>query len=417
MNKTGTTSKAPPVFDAAAVREDFPILDTRVGAHALVYLDNAATAQKPQAVIDAVSHYYASTNANIHRGVHYLSAEATDAYDRARVTVAQFLNAAEPRECIFVRGTTEAINLVAASWGRTNFRRGDEILLTAMEHHANIVPWQMAAEATGAVIKVIPVTDRGELDLEKIDQLLTPRVKLLALTHVSNALGTINPVRELIKRARAVGAVTLVDGAQSAAHLRVDVQALDCDFFAFSGHKVFGPTGIGVLYGKAAALEKMPPYQGGGDMIERVSFEKTTYRGLPERFEAGTPDISGAIGLAAAIQYLAKFDHTVLAAYESDLLAYATDTVAAVRGVRIIGEAPEKVGVLSFVMDDVHPHDIGTVLDNEGIAIRAGHHCCMPLMKRLDLPGTARASFAFYNTRAEADQLANALVKVRKMFD
>jgi cysteine desulfurase/selenocysteine lyase len=417
MNKTGTTSKAPPVFDAAAVREDFPILDTRVGAHALVYLDNAATAQKPQAVIDAVSHYYASTNANIHRGVHYLSAEATDAYDRARVTVAQFLNAAEPRECIFVRGTTEAINLVAASWGRTNFRRGDEILLTAMEHHANIVPWQMAAEATGAVIKVIPVTDRGELDLEKIDQLLTPRVKLLALTHVSNALGTINPVRELIKRARAVGAVTLVDGAQSAAHLRVDVQALDCDFFAFSGHKVFGPTGIGVLYGKAAALEKMPPYQGGGDMIERVSFEKTTYRGLPERFEAGTPDISGAIGLAAAIQYLAKFDHTALAAYESDLLAYATDAVAAVRGVRIIGEAPEKVGVLSFVMDDVHPHDIGTVLDNEGIAIRAGHHCCMPLMKRLDLPGTARASFAFYNTRAEADQLANALVKVRKMFD
>jgi cysteine desulfurase/selenocysteine lyase len=417
MNKTGTTSKAPPVFDAAAVREDFPILDTRVGAHALVYLDNAATAQKPQAVIDAVSHYYASTNANIHRGVHYLSAEATDAYDRARVTVAQFLNAAEPRECIFVRGTTEAINLVAASWGRTNFRRGDEILLTAMEHHANIVPWQMAAEATGAVIKVIPVTDRGELDLEKIDQLLTPRVKLLALTHVSNALGTINPVRELIKRVRAVGAVTLVDGAQSAAHLRVDVQALDCDFFAFSGHKVFGPTGIGVLYGKAAALEKMPPYQGGGDMIERVSFEKTTYRGLPERFEAGTPDISGAIGLAAAIQYLAKFDHTALAAYESDLLAYATDAVAAVRGVRIIGEAPEKVGVLSFVMDDVHPHDIGTVLDNEGIAIRAGHHCCMPLMKRLDLPGTARASFAFYNTRAEADQLANALVKVRKMFD
>jgi cysteine desulfurase/selenocysteine lyase len=417
MNKTGTTSNAPPVFDAAAVREDFPILDTRVGAHALVYLDNAATAQKPQAVIDAVSHYYASTNANIHRGVHYLSAEATDAYDRARVTVAQFLNAAEPRECIFVRGTTEAINLVAASWGRTNFRRGDEILLTAMEHHANIVPWQMAAEATGAVIKVIPVTDRGELDLEKIDQLLTPRVKLLALTHVSNALGTINPVRELIKRVRAVGAVTLVDGAQSAAHLRVDVQALDCDFFAFSGHKVFGPTGIGVLYGKAAALEKMPPYQGGGDMIERVSFEKTTYRGLPERFEAGTPDISGAIGLAAAIQYLAKFDHTALAAYESDLLAYATDAVAAVRGVRIIGEAPEKVGVLSFVMDDVHPHDIGTVLDNEGIAIRAGHHCCMPLMKRLDLPGTARASFAFYNTRAEADQLANALVKVRKMFD
>ena len=416
MNKAGTRHHTTPAFDATAVRGDFPILDTQVGAHALVYLDNAATAQKPQAVLDAVSHYYAATNANIHRGVHYLSGEATDAYDRARITVAQFLNAAEPRECIFVRGTTEGINLVASSWGRTNLRKGDEILLTAMEHHANIVPWQMAAEAAGAVIKVIPVTDRGELDLAQIDKLLTPRVKLLALTHVSNALGTINPVRELIRRAHAVGAVALVDGAQSAAHLRIDVQSLDCDFFAFSGHKVFGPTGIGVLYGKAAQLEKMPPYQGGGDIIERVSFEKTTYRGLPERFEAGTPDISGAIGLAAAIQYLAKFDHAALAAHESDLLAYATEAVGNVNGVRIIGEAPEKVGVLSFVMDDVHPHDIGTVLDNEGIAIRAGHHCCMPLMKRLDLPGTARASFAFYNTRAEADQLANALVKVRKLF-
>ena len=411
-----TRAKAAPRFDVAAVRGDFPILDTQVGGHPLVYLDNAATAQKPQAVIDAVSHYYAATNANIHRGVHYLSAEATDAYDRARITVANFLNAAEPRECVFVRGTTEAINLVAASWGRANLRKGDEILLTGMEHHANIVPWQMAAEATGAVIKVIPVTDLGELDLEQIDQLLTPRVKLLAVTHVSNALGTINPVRALIQRAHAVGAVALVDGAQSAAHLQVDARALDCDFFAFSGHKVFGPTGIGVLYGKAALLEKMPPYQTGGDMIERVSFEKTTFRGSPERFEAGTPDISGAIGLAAAIQYLAKLGHANLATHESALLAYATEAVGNVQGIRIIGEAPEKVGVLSFVMDGVHPHDIGTVLDNEGIAIRAGHHCCMPLMKRLGLPGTARASFAFYNTREEADRLASALVKVRKMF-
>ena len=416
MKKAGTQAKSASRFDVASVREDFPILDTQVGGHPLVYLDNAATAQKPQAVIDAVSHYYSATNANIHRGVHYLSAEATDAYDRARITVAGFLNAAEPRECVFVRGATEGINLVASSWGRTNLRPGDEILLTGMEHHANIVPWQMVAEATGAVIKVIPVTDRGELDLDGIDQLLTPRVKMLAVTHVSNALGTVNPVRALIQRAHAVGALALVDGAQSAAHLQVDVRSLDCDFFAFSGHKVFGPTGIGVLYGKAVVLDKMPPYQGGGDMIERVSFEKTTYRGLPERFEAGTPDISGAIGLAAAIHYLAKLGHAAVAAHESDLLAYATEAVGNIQGVRIIGEAPEKVGVLSFVMENVHPHDIGTVLDNEGIAIRAGHHCCMPLMKRLGLPGTARASFAFYNTRAEADRLTAALVKVRKLF-
>ncbi len=416
MKKAGTKAKTVPRFDVAAVREDFPILDTQVGAHPLIYLDNAATAQKPQAVIDAVSHYYAATNANIHRGVHYLSAEATDAYDRARMTVARFINAAEPRECVFVRGTTEAINLVASSWGRTNLRKGDEILLTGMEHHANIVPWQMAAESLGAVIRVIPVTDQGELDLGKIDQLRTSRVKLLAVTHVSNALGTINPVRVLIQRAHAVGAVTLVDGAQAAPHLQVDVRSLDCDFFAFSGHKVFGPTGIGVLYGKAALMEKMPPYQGGGDMIERVSFEKTTYRGIPERFEAGTPDISGAIGLAAAIQYLEKLGHATLANYESSLLTYATEAVGQIQGVRIIGDAPEKIGVLSFVMDGVHPHDIGTVLDNEGIAIRAGHHCCMPLMKRFGLPGTARASFAFYNTHAEADRLAAALAKVWKMF-
>ncbi|HVU37524.1 MAG TPA: cysteine desulfurase [Opitutales bacterium] len=411
-----TRAPSAPPFDAASVREDFPILDTQVGAHALVYLDNAATAQKPQAVIDAVSHYYASTNANIHRGVHYLSGEATDAYDKARVTVANFLNAAEPRECIFVRGTTEAINLVASSWGRTNLKKGDEILLTTMEHHANIVPWQLVAAATGAIIKVIPITDRGELELSQLDQLLTPKVKLLAVTQISNALGTINPVRELVQKAHKVGALVLVDGAQSTPHLRVDVRALDCDFFAFSGHKVFGPTGIGVLYGKAALLEKMPPYQGGGDMIDRVTFEKTTFRGLPERFEAGTPDISGAIGLAAAIHYLAKFDHSALAAYESDLLTYATEAVANVNGVRLIGEAPEKAGVLSFVMEGVHPHDIGTVLDSVGIAIRAGHHCCQPLMKRLGLAGTARASFAFYNTRTEADRLADALVKVKKMF-
>jgi len=416
MTMAGPHAKTSIPFDVAAVREDFPILDTQVGAHALVYLDNAATAQKPEAVIDAVSHYYASTNANIHRGVHYLSGEATDAYDRARITVAKFLNAAEPRECIFVRGTTEGINLVASSWGRSNLKPGDEILITGMEHHANIVPWQLIAQATGAVIKVIPVTDGGELDLGHLDQLLTSRTKIFAITHVSNALGTVNPVRELIARAKKVGALTLVDGAQSVTHLRIDVQSLDCDFFAFSGHKLFGPTGIGVLYGKAALLEKMPPYQGGGDMIERVTLEKSTFRGLPERFEAGTPDISGAIGLAAAIHYLDKFDHAALAAHESALLNYATEALREVQGIRIIGEAPEKVGVLSFVMDGVHPHDIGTVLDNEGIAIRAGHHCCQPLMQRYKIPGTARASFAFYNTRAEVEQLATALAKVRKLF-
>jgi len=410
-----TTRAKTPAFDVAAVREDFPILDTRVGTHSLVYLDNAATSQKPQAVIDALTHYYSITNANIHRGVHYLSAEATDAYDRARATVAKFLNAAEPRECIFTRGTTEGINLVASSWGRQNLRKGDEILLTGMEHHANIVPWQLAAEAAGAIIKVVPVTDRGELDLDKLDALLTPRVKMFAFTQVSNALGTVNPARELVKKAHAVGATVLIDGAQSSAHLPIDVRALDCDFFAFSGHKVFGPTGIGVLYGKAALMEKMPPYQSGGDMIERVTFEKTTFRGLPERFEAGTPDISGAIGLAAALKYFTNLGPAA-AAHEHDLLNYATEKVHAIPGLKIIGEAKEKVGVLSFVMNGVHPHDIGTVLDNEGIAIRAGHHCCQPLMKRLGLAGTARASFSFYNTRAEADRLADALRKVKKMF-
>jgi len=412
------TTPAPtaPAFEVAAVREDFPILATRVGAHPLIYLDNAASAQKPRAVIDAISDYYSARHANIHRGVHYLSATATDAYDQARVTVAQFLHAAEPRECIFVRGATEAINLVASAWGRANLRPGDEILLSTLEHHANIVPWQIAAEAAGAKIKIIPINDQGELLLDSLDALLTARTKLLAITHVSNALGTVVSVRELIRRAHAVGAVVLVDGAQSVPHLPIDVQDLDCDFFAFSGHKLFGPTGIGVLYGKAALLEKMPPYQSGGDMIERVTFEKTTFRSIPERFEAGTPHISGVVGLAAAIRYLAKLGHAALAAHEQNLLAHATAAVRAIPGVRIIGEAKDKVGVLSFVMDGIHPHDIATILDSEGIAIRAGHHCAQPLMQRLGLTGTARASFAFYNTLAEADRLAATLLKVKKMF-
>jgi cysteine desulfurase/selenocysteine lyase len=408
-------STAAPAFDVAAVRADFPILATRVGAHPLVYLDNAASAQKPRAVIDAISQYYSATHANIHRGVHYLSAEATDAYDKARLTVAHYLHA-EPRECIFVRGATEAINLVAASWGRAHLRPGDEILLSTLEHHANIVPWQIAAEAAGAKIKIIPVSDAGELILDDLDTLLTPRTKLLAVTHVSNALGTVVPVRDLIRRAHAVGAVVLLDGAQSVPHLTIDVRDLDCDFFAFSGHKLFGPTGIGVLYGKAALLEKLPPYQSGGDMIERVTFEKTTFRGLPERFEAGTPDISGAIGLGAAIRYLDSLGHAAVAAHEQALLARATAAVRAIPGVRLVGEAREKVGVLSFVMEGIHPHDIGTILDSEGIAIRAGHHCAQPLMQRLGITGTARASFAFYNTYDEVDRLAAGLLKVKKLF-
>ena len=399
-----------------AIREDFPILDTRVGNHVLVYLDNAATTQKPQAVIDALTHYYSAQNANIHRGVHYLSEQATDAYETARGKIAGFLNASNPREIIFVRGATEAINLVAATFGRKNIGEGDEILLTTMEHHANIVPWQLLAKQTGAVIRIVPINERGELQLDIFEQQLNERTKLVSICHISNTLGTINPVRTIIAKAHAQGIPVLLDGAQSASHMEIDVQELDCDFFVFSGHKLFGPTGIGVLYGKAELLEILPPYQGGGDMIQKVSFEKTTFKSIPERFEAGTPNISGAIALAAATDYLQKIGRASIAAYKKELLDYATSNLSEIEGLTLIGTAREKASVLSFILKGVHPHDIGTILDSDGIAIRSGHHCTQPLMQHLGISGTARASFAFYNTQEEVDKLAHALRKVHKLF-
>jgi len=382
----------------------------------LVYLDNAATSQKPRPVIEAVTRFYSSENANIHRGVHFLSERATLAYDAVRERVARFLNASSAREIVFTRGTTEAINLVAQSWGRSALRAGDEILITGMEHHSNIVPWQLVAAATGAVVRAVPITDAGELDLEAFDRLLTERTRLLAVVHLSNALGTINPVRAMIARARERGVVTLVDGAQSAAHLPVDVQAIGCDFFAFSGHKVFGPTGVGVLYGRAALLERMPPWQGGGDMIETVTLERSTWAPPPARFEAGTPMIAEVIGLGAALEYVESVGRTALGTWEEELLTYATERVSELAGVRIIGTAREKASVLSFVVEGVHPHDVGAVLDDDGIAIRAGHHCAQPVMQRFGVPATVRASFAFYNTREEIDALVRGLRRVRTLF-
>ena len=403
-------------FDVARVRDDFPILRQVVHGKPLVYLDNAATTQKPHAVVGAMTRSLLEENANIHRGVHYLSERATYAYEDARSKVQRLLNAAMPSEIIFVRGTTEAINLVAHTFGRSTLRPGDEIILSTLEHHSNIVPWQMVAAETGAKIRVIPVSDEGVLDLDAYERLLTSRTRIVGLVHVSNALGTINPVKRMIDAAHRVGARVLIDGAQAVSHMRVDVQALGCDFYAISGHKLFGPTGIGVLYGRAELLDAMPPYQGGGDMIASVTFEKSTYNVIPHKFEAGTPNIAGAIGMGAAIDYLERLDWAALEAYEHDLLAQATAAVADVPGLRTVGTAPEKAGVLSFVMEDAHPHDIGTILDQEGIAIRTGHHCCMPLMLRLGVPATARASFAFYNTREEIDALVRGLYRVREVF-
>ena len=401
-------------FDVAQVRRDFPILGRTVHGRPLTYLDNAATSQKPQAVIQALVDYYAQGNANVHRGVHLLSEEATQAFERAREVVARFLNVPTSRGCVFVRGATEGINLVADSWGRTQLRAGDEILLTALEHHANIVPWQLAAERTGAKVVVVPVTPRGEVDLDAFRRLLSPRTKLVAFAHVSNALGTVNPAAEMTRLAKAVGATVLIDGCQAAAHFAVDIPALGCDFYAFSGHKVFGPTGIGVLWGRPELLDTLPPYQAGGDMIRKVDFAGTTFREAPERFEAGTPDISGAIALAVALEYVRPIQ-AAAHAHEQALLAAATERLKAIKGLTIVGEAADKVAVLSFLIEGGHPHDIGTLLDADGIAIRTGHHCCMPLMKHLGIPGTARASFAFYNTFEEVDRLAVALEKVRKM--
>lgn len=406
----------PVSFDVESVRRDFPILNQKVRGKALVYLDNAATSQKPQAVIDTIAGYYERGNANIHRGVHFLSEHATEEHEAAREAVRRFINAAESEEIIFVRGTTEGINLVAQTYGRAHVNAGDEVLVSAMEHHSNIVPWQILCEQQGAQLRVIPINDKGELLLDELAKLLTPRTKIVAVTHVSNALGTVNPIREIVQTAHARGIPVLVDGAQAVQHMKVDVQDLDCDFYAFSSHKMYGPMGVGVLYGKRALLDAMPPYQGGGDMIRSVTFDKTTYNQLPYKFEAGTPDVAGAIGLGAAVNYLSGLGVENVASHEHEVLNYAAETLSEVPGIRIIGTAKEKAGVLSFVMDSVHPHDIGTILDQEGIAVRTGHHCAQPIMQRFGIPATVRASFGIYNTKGEVDALLAGIQKVREVF-
>ena len=403
-------------WDVERIRGDFPVLRQLVNGKQLVYLDNAASSQVPQVVIDRGSIYLEHEHSNIHRGVHYLSQKATTAYEGAREKVKRFINAREARECIFVRGATEGINLVMHGYGRKFVGAGDEIIISAMEHHANIVPWQMLCEEKGAHLRVIPMNDAGELIIEEFEALLNERTKLVAVTHVSNALGTINPVRQIIEQAHKYGVPVLIDGAQSAPHMPVDVQELDCDFYAVSGHKMYAPTGSGIIYGKASLLESMNPFQGGGDMIKNVTFEKTTYAGLPNKFEAGTPAIASQIGLGAAIDYLNGIGREKAAAHEAELLRYATERLSAIEGVRIIGTAKKKASVLSFVLDDIHPHDIGTILDQEGIAVRAGHHCAQPVMQRFNVPATARASFAFYNTKEEVDVLARTVEKVIEIF-
>jgi len=405
-------SRASARLDVERVRRDFPILRSRVHGKPLVYLDNAATSQKPQAVIDAVLRYYTHQNSNVHRGVHYLSELATREYEGARTKVRRFLNAASDREVIFVRGATEGINLVANTFGRQRVGPGDEVVISAMEHHSNIVPWQILCQEKGARLRVIPMNDAGELLLDEYARLLGPRTKLVSIVHVSNSLGTINPVQRIIEMAHAQGVPAVVDGAQAAPHLEIDVQALDCDFYALSGHKLFGPTGIGVLYGKAEHLEAMPPYQSGGEQIKSVTFERTIYAALPAKFEAGTPHIEGVIGLGAAIDYLTHVGREAIAAHEGELLAYGTARLSEIEGLRLIGTAREKASILGFVLGGIHPHDVGSVLDREGIAIRAGHHCTQPVMERFGIPATARASLAFYNTREEIDALVKGLHKV-----
>ncbi len=403
-------------IDVSRIREDFPVLTTLVKGRPLVYLDNAATTQKPRSVIERICRYYESENANIHRGVHHLSMMATEAYESVREKVRAFINAREPREIVFVRGTTEAVNLVARTYGAVNVGPGDEVLITAMEHHSNIVPWQMLCEEKGARLRVIPITDRGELVLDAVPNLLSQRTKLVSITHISNALGTVNPVAEIIRLAHERGIPVLVDGAQAVAHMPVDVQELDCDFYAFSGHKIFGPTGIGVLYGRADLLEAIPPYQGGGDMIASVTFEKTTYNEIPYKFEAGTPNIAGAIGLGAALDYVQSVGLDKIARYENYLLKYATERLSSFDDIQIIGQAPEKAALISFNLHGIHPHDVGTILDQYGVAVRTGHHCAQPVMDRFGVPATVRASFAFYNTTHEIDVLVEALGKVREVF-
>lgn len=403
-------------FPVELIRADFPILNEKIRGKALVYLDNAASCQKPNAVIDTISNVYRHDYANIHRGVHTLSVRATDKFEAAREKVRGFINAASTKEIIFVRGATEAINLIAQTYGKANIKAGDEIVITAMEHHSNIVPWQMLCEQTGSVLKVAPINLQGELIFAEFERLLTEKTKLISVAHMSNALGTINPVKKIIAAAHALNIPVMLDGAQAIPHIPVDVQDLDCDFYVFSGHKLYGPSGIGVVYGKQALLEAMPPYQGGGDMIKTVSFEKSTYAGLPHKFEAGTPSIADVIGLGAAIDYLNEIGMANIAAYEAELLAYATQQAQQIKGLRIIGEAEDKGAILSFVLDKIHPHDIGTMLDSLGIAIRAGHHCAMPVMEFYGVPATARASFAMYNTKEEIDVLMKGIQSLIEVF-
>jgi cysteine desulfurase/selenocysteine lyase len=404
-------------FDVARIRRDFPILELTVHGKPLVYLDNAATSQKPRQMIEAITNYYLCENSNIHRGVHELSQRATADYEKARTKMQHFVNAAHPHEIVFTRGTTEGINLVAQTYGRANVGAGDEVVISAFEHHSNIVPWQILCDEKGAKLRVAPINDAGELMLDEFERLLTARTRLVAIGHVSNALGSISPVRRMTEMAHRHGIPVLLDGAQAVPHMRVDVQALDCDFYTLSGHKMYGPTGIGVLYGKTSLLEKMPPYQGGGDMISSVTFEKTTYNTLPYKFEAGTPDIAGVIGLGAAVDYLNEIGMDNVAAHEHDLVTYGTQALEGIPGVRLIGTAREKAGVLSFVLEGVHPHDVGTVLDQEGIAVRTGHHCAQPVMDRFCVPATTRASFGLYNTRAEIDRLVEGIGKVKEIFE
>lgn len=402
-------------FDVAAVREQFPILHQQVHDKPLVYLDNGATTQKPQSVIDAVAHYYEMDNSNVHRGAHALADRATVAFEASRKTVQEFLHAKHSEEIIWTRGTTESINIVAQSFGSKFIKAGDEILISAMEHHANIVPWQMLCERTGATLKVVPVSDAGELDMKAFADMLNPNVKLVSVVHVSNALGTVNPVTDIIEQAHAIGAKVLIDGAQAVAHFDIDVQALDADFYVFSAHKVFGPTGIGCLYGKKELLDQMPPVQGGGEMIEKVTFAGTTYQGLPFKFESGTPNIAGVVGLGEALKFVMSQDRKAMQAYEEELFEYAHEKAAQCEGLRVIGTASHKAGVLSFLLDGAHPADVGMLLDQQGIAVRTGHHCAMPIMDQFHIPGTARASFSIYNTKADVDALFTAIEKV-KMF-
>jgi cysteine desulfurase/selenocysteine lyase len=416
VSASARPAAARPAFDAEAVRREFPILAQRVHGRPLVFLDNAASTQKPRRVLEAMNGFYERDYANIHRGVYALSERATAAFESARERVRAFLGAPDAREVVFVRGTTEAINLVAQTFGRTRVGEGDEVLVTHLEHHSNIVPWQMLCAERGAELRVVPVDDRGDLRLDALERLLGPRTRILAVTHVSNALGTLNPLREIVRMAHDRGVPVLVDGAQAAPHLRIDVRELGCDFYAFSGHKVFGPTGVGVLWGRAEHLEAMPPWQGGGDMILSVAFEKTLYREIPHKFEAGTPDIAGVVGLGAALEWVSGFDADAIAAHERELLERATAGLARIPGLRLVGEPRERAGVVSFVFDDVHPHDVGTVLDHEGVAVRTGHHCAQPLMERFGVPATVRASFALYNTREDVDALLAALGRVREVF-